>query len=107
MHVTGTPGSRLDRARRLYEEHLRAGFPERLRDEVPSAVDVAVLDADVAGVVSTWVHDGGRPDPALRAVLSACSQDLDRLLPELTDVHERRYVGRLRQLAGLLAEAGG
>ena len=107
MNATGTPENRADTLRRLYEEHLRVGFPEHLRDEVPSGVDVTALDADVAGVVTTWLHDGGRPDPAERSVVRACLQDLDRLLPERTDPHERHHVGRLRQLAGLVAEAGG
>ena len=106
-NVTGTPESRTDRPRRLYEEHLRAGFRERLRNTVLSGVDVTVLDADVAGVVAAWLQDGGRSDPAQRAVARACLQDLDQLLPELTDTHQRRCVGRLREPAALLAEAGG
>ncbi len=55
--------------------------------------------------METWLH-GGRLGPAEQSVARACLQDLDRLLPGLTDPHERRYVERLRQLAGLLAEAG-
>jgi hypothetical protein len=89
-----------------YEEHLRARFPERLRDEDPSGVEATILDADLSGLVETWLH-GGRIGPAERSVVRACLQDLDRLLPGLTDPHERHYVGRLRALAELLAEAGG
>ena len=102
----GVQVNRADTARRLYEEHLRARFPERLRDETPSGVEATILDADLSGLVETWLH-GGRIGPAQRSVAHACLQDLDRLLPGLTDPHERRYVGRLRELAGLLAGAGG
>ena len=105
MSTTGPREERTDAARRLYEEHSRARFPERFRDEDPSGVEVTLLDAELSGLVHTWLH-GGRVGPAERAVVSACLQDLDRLLPRLTDPDERRHVGRLRELAGLLSEAG-
>jgi hypothetical protein len=106
MSTTGTPENPADTLRRLYEEHVRARFPEGLRDDDPSGVEATILDADLSGLVETWLH-GGRIGPAERSVAHACLQDLDRLLPGLTDPHERRYVGRLRELAGLLAGAGG
>jgi hypothetical protein len=106
VSTTGTPGNRPDTARRLYEEHLSARFPERLRDEDPSGVEVTLLDAELTGLVYTWLH-GGRIGPAERAVVRACLQNLDRLLPGLTDPHEQRYAERLRDLARLLVQAGG
>ncbi len=106
MSTTGPREKQADAARRLYQEHSRARFPERLRDEDPSGVEVTLLDAELSGLVHTWLHGGGI-GPAERAVVSACLQDLDRLRPGLTHPHERRYVRRLRELAGLLAEAGG
>ncbi len=106
MSTRQTRDARANEIDRLFERHRRADFPDRLPEE-RAGVEVTLLDADPSGLVRTWLHDGGRPDPAQRAVVRACLQDLDRLLPELTDVHERRYVGRLRRLAGLLAEAGG
>ncbi len=104
MSTTGTPENRTDTARRLFGEHSRARFPERLRDEDPSGVEVAFLDAERSGLVHTWLR-GGRVGPAERKVVSACLQDLDRLLPRLSDCDERRYVRRLCDLATLLAEA--
>ena len=107
MSTTGVPDDRASRVDDLYEEHRRADFPDRLRDDEPAGVDLVPLDADLIGVVTTWLHGGGRLDASQQAVVSTGLQHLDRVLPELADPRERRYVERLRELAGLVAEAGG
>lgn len=43
------------RAGRLYEEHGRAEFPARLRDSKLAGVDLVLLDADIAGCITTWL----------------------------------------------------
>jgi hypothetical protein len=106
MTVGGTPEERTSTIYGLHEEHQGAGFPARFRDEEPSGVDLALLDAGIAGCVTTWQH-GGRLDTAQREVLHECLHDLDRVLSRLTDGSERQYVERLRELARLLAQAGG
>ncbi len=100
-------GAREDRPRaveQLYEEHLRADFPDRWCDELLAGVDLVLLDADLSGVVDTWLHNGERVDGIQRTVAGACLHDLDRVLPQLTDGHERQYGERLRDLARLLAD---
>ena len=108
MNTAGTPEELLTTVDRLFEEHRRAVFPERFREETSAAgVDLVLLDAHLAGCVSTWLHGGGRLDAAHGPVVRHCLRDLDRVLPRLTDGHERRYVERLRELARLLVQAGG
>ena len=106
MSTSETPDARASEVDRLCEEHRRADFPDRLREE-RVGVDLVLVDAAPIGVATTWRHDGRRMDATQQTGVSACLQDLDRLRPGLTHPHERRYVRRLRELAGLLAEAGG
>ena len=70
-------------------------------------MDLVLLDAHLTGCVATWQHCQGRLDPARHEVVYDCLRDLDRVLPLLTDGHERRYVERLRELARLVVQAGG
>ena len=87
---------------RLWEEHLRASFPARLRDAEVAGVDVVMVDADVAGCVSTWVHGSGPLARGTLAVLEHRVRDLDGVLSVLRDQREIDYCGRLRELARLL-----
>ena len=108
MNTAGTPEELVTTVDRLFEEHQHAVLPRRFREETPAAgVDLVLLDAHLAGCVSTWLHGGGRLDAAHRPVVRDCLRDLDQLLPRLTYGHERRYVERLRELARLLVQAGG
>src|SRR3954471_11074375 len=105
MTVVTTDPTSCETARYLYDEHERAEFPGRWRDEEPGGVEMVMLDADVAGVVSSWLS-GGRLDAARQAVLQTSLGDLDRVLPLLSDRHELEYCQRLRELAGLVLHAG-
>jgi hypothetical protein len=90
----------------LYDEHGRAVFPARLRDGDVAGVDLVVLDADIAGCVTTWLSGDGRLDAARLALLSNGVGQLARVLPLLTDAQEARYFDRLRQLAQLVFGGG-
>jgi hypothetical protein len=103
--VTTDPARR-ETARLLYDEHERAEFPGRWRDEEPGGVEMVMLDADVAGVVSSWLS-GGRLDAPRQSVLRSSLRDLDRVLPVLSDSEELRYCQRLRELARLVLTTGG
>ena len=39
----------------LWDEHCRAPFPDRLRGMEIAGVDMVLLDADIAGCVTTWL----------------------------------------------------
>ncbi len=103
--VTTDPAPR-EAARLLYDQHERAEFPDRWRDEEPGGVEMVMLDADVAGVVWSWLS-GGRLDATRQSVLRSSLRDLDRVLPVLSDSQELQYCQRLRELARLVLTTGG
>ena len=91
----------LDEGQRLWDEHLSAPFPAGLRGQEIEGIDLVMLDADIAGCVSTWLGNKGRLDEPRRRWLEGSLDDLARILPLLADRDERVYYERLRQLAQL------
>ncbi|UXY29894.1 hypothetical protein N8I87_27275 [Streptomyces sp. HUAS TT20] len=89
---------------RLWNEHRRAPFPASLRGAEFGGTDMVLLDADIAGCVFTWLNNGGTLDPGRSRILQSCIEDLDRVMPEITDPDGTQYYQRLRQLALLVAE---
>ncbi|MGW0435334.1 hypothetical protein ACWDV4_22690 [Micromonospora sp. NPDC003197] len=94
-----TEGDELEAVARLWNVHLRADFPDRLRGVDLLGVDMVMLDADIAGCVSTWLGNRGRLDRGRQEVLARCVADLDRVLLILVGQQERAYYGRLRTMA--------
>ena len=105
--ATGTPDEPASTIDRLSDEHQRAAFPDRWRIEDVVDVDLVLLDAHVAGCAVRRQAGGGPLGAGHLGVLHQCLGDLDRVLPRLTDGHERRYAERLRDLARLLVQADG
>jgi hypothetical protein len=106
----------LEEARRLWADHLAAPFPDRLRGEEIDGVDMVMLDADVAGHISSWVGwpsglewlgtgSGGALEEARRNDLARRLDHLDRVVPLFKDAVEIRYFERLRALAALALES--
>jgi hypothetical protein len=91
----------LEEARRLWAEHRTAPFPSRLRGKEVEGVDMAMLDADIAGCVDNWLRSGGQLDDGRRGILRSCLDDLGRVLPVLDEPEERAYYQRLDVLARL------
>ncbi|MEV0720096.1 hypothetical protein [Asanoa sp. NPDC050611] len=81
----------------MWQAHLRAPFP---RANV-GAVEMVMVDADIAGCVSVWLDNGGHLDAGRRSVLADRLDDLDAVLPLLAG-HARDYYRRLRDLAELI-----
>ncbi|MFJ4467616.1 hypothetical protein ACIP2X_09080 [Streptomyces sp. NPDC089424] len=95
----------LQNASRLWEEHLGAVFPAGLRGAELADIDMVLLDASVAGCVTTWLNHAGTLDPARSRILQDSIKDLDRVLLEITEAQELQYFHRLRQLAVLVSAA--
>lgn len=89
----------------LWREHRHAPFPACLRGAEFGGTDMVMLDADTAGCVLTWLNNGGTLDPERSRILQSCVEDLDRVIPEITDPAGIEYYQRLRRLA-LLVTAG-
>jgi hypothetical protein len=65
---------------------------------------MVLLDSNVAGCVSVWLHRRGAVDDRRWYILSACEQELVRVLPELDD-DGAAYYQRLLDMTALVLEA--
>jgi hypothetical protein len=69
-------------------------------------VDMVLLDADVAGCVSTWLDRNGSLDDWRRGVLTVCRDRLSRVLQGL-DGDDAVYYRRLQDMAVLVLDTPG
>ncbi|WP_218779463.1 hypothetical protein [Streptomyces sp. NRRL B-24572] len=90
-------------AAQLWHEHLHAPFPASQRGVEFGDTDMVLLDAETAGCVLTWLNNGGVLDPERTRILEGCIEDLDRVIPQITEPAGTQYYERLRQLALLVA----
>jgi hypothetical protein len=63
---------------------------------------MVMLDADIAGCVSTWLSNNGQLDETRRGWLEGRLGDLARVLPLLDQPEERAYYERLDPLGRLV-----
>ena len=91
---------------RLWQDHLDTEFPARLRGAELEGIDMVLLDAGIAGCVTTWRNNGGSLEAEPLRILRDCITELDTVLPLLTQVEEFRYYERLHQLATLTSQTG-
>ncbi|MFJ2753188.1 hypothetical protein [Streptomyces sp. NPDC087297] len=86
----------------LWEDHLRALFPDGFRGVDFDGVDLALLDADVAGLVQRELK-GGLDDSGI-AYLWGCIAALDKIVPLINEEYCAAYFARLRTMAQVAAE---
>jgi hypothetical protein len=87
---------------RLWQAHLQAPFPARLRGAEIAGIDMVMLDADTAGCIRAWLDQAGQPASESRARITTCLNNLNHVLPLLTNPVEADYYRRLRELANLI-----
>jgi hypothetical protein len=88
---------------RLWAEHLAVDFPDIRGDEL-DGTDLVLLDADIAGYVTTYLDNGGRLAPARRAALAALVRQARDASNALTG-SGRDHFARLAQVAELVVRA--
>ncbi|MEW2139511.1 hypothetical protein AB0892_23495 [Streptomyces sp. NPDC005409] len=81
----------------LWENHLRALFPDGFRGVDFDGVDLVLLDADVAGLVQRELK-GGLDDSGI-AYLWGCIADLDKIVPLINEEYCASYFAKLRTMA--------
>jgi hypothetical protein len=90
---------------RLWQMHLEAPFPAALRGVQIDGIDMVMLDADTAGCVRTWLDHAGQPASQARTrTITTCLNNLDHVLPLLTNSADADYYRRLRDLAALICD---
>ncbi|MER7774194.1 hypothetical protein ABTZ21_04165 [Streptomyces sp. NPDC096191] len=80
-----TSSEQFQTAAHLWQEHRAAEFPARLRGVEFEDIDMVMLDADTAGCTFAWVNNGGTLDPERKRILQTCVEDLDRVIPQVSD----------------------
>ncbi|GGT24799.1 hypothetical protein GCM10010286_57760 [Streptomyces toxytricini] len=89
-------------ADRLWQEHRQEPFPDSLRQVTFDGTDVWLLEWGVAGSLVRRL-DHGRPlDAEDRALLQSCIDELDRVIPEMSEPAGAHYCRRLLRLAALV-----
>lgn len=89
----------------VWQEHLQAPFPAGQRGAERAGIDLVLLDADIAGCVSTWLSHGGSLDHRRSSVLRRRITDLERILPVLAATDNAPYWQRLYRLGCLVSES--
>ena len=85
---------------KLWTEHQAAKFPSGLGGTEIEGIDLALLDADVAGCIVTSLAIGGRLDALQQNTLRKCRRDALKVIPKLRgDV--RTYFERLERITSI------
>ncbi|KOG73034.1 hypothetical protein ADK47_16185 [Streptomyces rimosus subsp. rimosus] len=97
--------SGLNRLSRLWEEHMRVPFPPHMRRREIEGEDMVLLDADIAGCVSSSLS--GPLDERHHEGLLRCLAAVEKVLPLIEDEGNAiEYYERLREMTALAAEIG-
>jgi hypothetical protein len=94
----------MDDLRRLWQEHLEAPYPEGCRPRRDPTIDLAMIDADIAACVSTFLSREGRLDCRRTAILGRRHRDAALVAQEL-DGSACDYFKRLERMAAVVLEA--
>ncbi len=89
--------------RDLWREHKNAPFPKGFRGKDVSGIDFVMLDADVAGCVSSFVARGNL-DLYQTAILGLSFRHLSYVVPIINE-EGKEYFWRLERLAELVLKA--
>ena len=102
----GMNASGMTAVEELWRRHAKEAFPARLTSVDVLGIEMVMLDADIAGCVGTWLHNGGTLDDRRWNVLAARKRELSRVLPELAG-KEDTYFRRLDKMVDLLRDPSG
>ena len=90
-----------DKLQQLWNEHLAVPFLRELTGKYIGGYDAVLLDADIAGCVSTFLKLRRTLDSSRISALRNCHRILTEHLNTL-DSYPREYYGRLNKLAELV-----
>lgn len=89
---------------RLFEELQSETWPARLNTAERAGVDLVMLDADIAGCVTTWLSNGGSLDARRLGILRRKISDLEQVLPELDEADNPRLWRLWHKMTRLIAD---
>jgi hypothetical protein len=103
--VTDTSLAQLAEVRLRYAEYRAMPMPEGWHGLEVEGVDLVLLDTEVTECVETWLDNGGVLDEVQWNRLTRRLDDLDRVLPQLTQESDVVYFTACRTLALLVWQA--
>ncbi|UWE11772.1 hypothetical protein [Actinacidiphila bryophytorum] len=89
----------------LFQEFRSEKWPPRLNIAERAGVDLVMLDADIAGCVTTWLSNGGSLDARRLEILRRKLSDLEQVLPELDEADNPRLWRLWHEMARLILDA--
>lgn len=87
----------------LWQEHSSAVFPRGYSDKKVNEINLALLDAEIAGCIQIYMHRDGELDRERIKVLRKCLVDLNTIVL-LLNSEELAYFDRLGKLANLILQ---
>jgi hypothetical protein len=87
----------------LWQEHKKEHFPTGYGGEEIEAIDLALLDSDIAGCVTTFIKKQ-KLELSHTAILGLCYRDCAVVVRGL-DGEAKEYFHRLEKLAKLVLES--
>jgi hypothetical protein len=87
----------------LWQEHSASSFPKGYGGREINGIDLSLLDAEIAGCIHMYVHNGGELDHPRVEILRKSLTDLNTIVL-LLNSEELIYFNRLRNLAILLLQ---
>ncbi|HJS20210.1 MAG TPA: hypothetical protein VJ785_15795 [Anaerolineales bacterium] len=87
----------------LWQQHSSASFPQGYGDREINGINLPLLDAEIAGCVRMYLHNGGKLDPPRVKTLRKSLIDLNTIVL-LLNSEELMYFDRLRKLANLVLQ---
>jgi len=86
---------------KLYSEHTKTMFPNNLKGIEVLNIDLVLLDANIAGCVSSYLQNGGHLDSQRVEILKRLCVDVNSVLKEIPS-GEREYFVKLKRLGDLV-----
>jgi hypothetical protein len=90
----------METIKKLYSEHLEASFPDGLRGVEAAGQELVMLDADIAGCISTYLHNNGILDNQRIEILKNIDSKMDTVIAEIPQ-NAKEYFLRLKLLCEL------
>src|SRR6476659_4428401 len=87
----------------LWQQYSASAFPKEYGQKGINGIDLPLLDADIAGYIRMYLHNGATLDSLHVKTLRKRIIDLNTILL-LLDQEELTYFDRLRRLANLILQ---
>ena len=90
----------MNEIKKMYSEHLETPFPDGLRGSNAADQDLAMLDTNIAGVVSAYLNNNGKLDTQRLQILKRLVSKMDDVINEIPQ-DAKGYFLRLKRLGEL------